>query len=466
MIKEILIICNRSDIVSLIRTAIGDRVGVSSAMSVLAALKSFSRPFDLVFMDLGPIHEDVAQAVQDVIAHFTSANPLTQLIALAPIEGVLKAVEAVKHGASYYLTYPFDGSEIRLSLEIAGQTLIKDLELEYLRDKFWKSDWKAVIRTSNTGMSEVFETVRNVAPTIATVLLRGETGTGKGLMARLIHRHSHRSEGPFVAVHCGAIPETLIESELFGHEKGAFTGADRRRVGKFEMACAGTIFLDEIGTISAAAQIKLLQVLQDGTFSRVGAEGQLQTDARIIAATNADLEKMADEGAFRRDLFYRLNIFPIEIPPLRDRLEDLPHLVDLFLTNLNRKYGKNIKGLHPDIKTRLGRYTWPGNLRELENVLERAYILEDGDVLMPSRFPVAIMAAPSRMPQSPGDWNDLPLSQARQMAVDQFEGRYLIHLLKHHRGRISSAAEAAGITPRQLSRLLSRHGLDKRDYRS
>jgi DNA-binding NtrC family response regulator len=466
MIKEILIICNRSDIVSLIRSAIGERAGVTGATSFSAALKSFHRPFDLIFIDLDPIHKDAAIAVQDVTAHFTTANPLAQVIALAPNEGVLKAVEAVKHGASYYLTYPFDGAEIRLALEIVEETLAKNLELEYLRDKFWKSDWKEIIHTSNAVMRRVFESVRSVAPTIATVLLRGETGTGKGLMARLIHWHSHRSEGPFVSVHCGAIAETLIESELFGHEKGAFTGADRRRVGKFEMARGGTIFLDEIGTIGAAAQIKLLQVLQDGTFSRVGGEGQLQTNARIIAATNADLEKMVDGGAFRRDLFYRLNIFPIEIPPLRDRLEDLPHLVELALSNLNRKYGKNIQRLHPDVEAHLRHYIWPGNLRELENVLERAYILESGDILMPERFPVAIMADPSHIGQSRDDWDELPLSQARQMAVDQFEIRYLVNLLKRHKGRINSAAEAAGITPRQLNRLVSRHGLDKRNYRS
>jgi transcriptional regulator with GAF, ATPase, and Fis domain len=230
------------------------------------------------------------------------------------------------------------------------------------------------------------------------------------------------------------------------------------------MARDGTIFLDEIGTITPAAQIKLLQVLQDGTFSRLGAQEQLRTNARIIAATNADLQELADAGSFRKDLLYRLNVFPIEIPPLRDRLEDLPHLVDLFLTNLNAKYGKTIKGVHPEVKKNLQTYLWPGNLRELENVLERAYILETGDVLMTERFPQAMMMG-SQIDHIIDNQNELPLSKARQLAIDEFERLYLIKLLKKHNGRINVSAAEAGVTARQLSRLVSRHGLDKKKYK-
>lgn len=464
MVKETLVICSNNEVVQLIKATIGQESNVCSANGLSIALTSLKKQFDLIFIDLAILGDDIGPSLAKTIHHFRKHHHQAQFVVLAPKEEVRRAVEAVKLGANDYLTYPLDNAEIQLVLEIVKKTTSKNLELEYLRDKFWKSDWLEIIHTKNPVMRRVFENVRSVAPTIATALLLGETGTGKGLMARLIHLHSHRCEGPFVAVHCGAIPETLIESELFGHEKGAFTGADRRRIGKFEMARDGTIFLDEIGTISPAAQIKLLQVLQDGTFSRLGVQEQLHTNARIIAATNADLQQMADSGLFRKDLLYRLNVFPIEIPPLRDRLEDLPHLVDLFLTNLNAKYGKTVSGVHPEAKNCLRSYHWPGNLRELENILERAYILEPGNLLMPEGFPQALMNA-SESGRAIDSREDLPLAKARQLAIDEFERLYLIKLLKKHKGRINSSAAEAEITPRQLSRLISRHGLDKKKYK-
>ncbi|MGD9368963.1 MAG: sigma-54 dependent transcriptional regulator [Desulfobacteraceae bacterium] len=465
MIKDVLVICSIPEVIALIENALSETAVIRSNVNIDKALTDVKRQFDLIFIDLILLGDDIAAPLEKTILHFRKYNPQAQFVALTPKETVRRAVEAVKLGVNDYLTYPMDSAEIHLVLETAKETTAKNLELEYLRDKFWKADWLEIIRTNNPVMRLVYENVRSVAPTIATVLLLGETGTGKGLMARLIHWHSHRSDGPFVAVHCGAIPETLIESELFGHEKGAFTGADRRRIGKFEMARDGTIFLDEIGTITPAAQIKLLQVLQDGTFSRLGAQEQLRTNARIITATNADLQQMADAGAFRRDLLYRLNVFPIEIPPLKDRLEDLPHLIDLFLANLNAKYGKAIKGVHPGVKENLQTYLWPGNLRELENVLERAYILETGDVLMPDRFPRAMMIDSKIDHFIIDNQEGLTLAKARQLAIDEFERLYLIKLLKKHKGRINSSAAEAGVTPRQLSRLVSRHGLDKKKYR-
>jgi two-component system response regulator HydG len=464
MIKEILVIGDRPEVVELIRDAIGKKSNVIGIKGLSGALTSPKKQFDMIFIDLALLEDDLAGPLEETIQHFRKQHREVQFVVLAPKEKVRRAVEAVKLGANDYLIYPIDSAEIRLVLDTAKEAIAKNLELEYLRDKFWKADWLEIIHTNNPVMRQVFDNVRSVAPTIATVLLLGETGTGKGLMARLIHLHSHRSEGPFVSVHCGAIPETLIESELFGHEKGAFTGADRRRIGKFEMAQDGTIFLDEIGTITPAAQIKLLQVLQDGTFSRLGAQEQFRTNARIIAATNADLKQMAASGAFRWDLLYRLNVFPIEIPPFRDRLEDLPHLIDLFLSNLNTKYGKAIDRVHPGLIKDLHTYLWPGNLRELENVLERAYILETGDMLMPEHFPQGLKVG-SKIDHIINNREELPLSKARQLAIDEFERLYLIKLLKRHKGRINSSAAEAGITPRQLSRLVSRHGLDKKMYK-
>lgn len=283
-------------------------------------------------------------------------------------------------------------------------------------------------------------------------------------MARLIHQHSRRADKPFISVHCGAIPDTLMESELFGYEKGAFTGADRRKSGKFDMARGGTIFLDEIGTLTPSAQIKLLHVLQDGIFSRVGGESFLNADVRIIAATNADLSALVKNGSFRKDLFYRLNVFPVEIPPLKDRLEDLEYLSRIFLRNLNVRYAKEIEALHPSVLDGFRNHDWPGNIRELENVLERAYIIEQGTTMMPQSFPWDIMT--NIDPDTGNGKGDTPgLSAARHCAVTAFEHAYLTALLNRTQGRINLAAQIAGVTSRQLNRLLNRHGLDKNQFK-
>ena len=339
-------------------------------------------------------------------------------------------------------------------------------EADRLRDRFWKTEWIDIVRSRNPAMHEVFEKIRAVAPTIATVLLLGETGTGKGLMARLTHWHSLRCEKPLVAVHCGAIPETLIESELFGHEQGAFTGAVRRKLGKFEVACKGTIFLDEIGTITPSVQIKLLQVLQDGTYCRIGGEQTLHTDARIIFATNANLEALVAEGRFRKDLYYRVKIFPIEIPPLRERIEDLPYLTETFLQKLNQRYNKDIGGMPPDVREALQGYSWPGNVRELENVMERAYILETSDILTLRSFPSDITSAEAKRTEECPMGEGFSLAEARQLAVEAFERQYLRDLLTRHNGRIGTAAQNAGITPRQLNRLMNRYAINKKDHRT
>ena len=462
--EDVLIICSDSEVNRLIESKIGPKTNLRSVIDPATALSSRESRFDLVFIDVTLMRDNFAHEFQQTIRHFNCFNPLVQFVALAPKEMVRQAVDAVRQGAGDYLTYPIDGVEVELVLETVKQNQIKNLELLYLRDKFWKSDWLDIIHTENPHMHRIFEKVRSVAPTIATVLLLGATGTGKGLMARLIHRHSHRSDGPFVSVHCGAIPETLIESELFGHERGAFTGAERRKIGKFEMAHDGTMFLDEIGTIAPAAQIKLLQVLQGGTFNRVGGTELLHTNARIIAATNADLQQMAESGAFRKDLYYRLNIFPIELPPLKDRMEDFTRLVGLFLANLNKKYGKNINQLQTGLADSLKAYHWPGNLRELENVLERAYILETSDVLRPDAFTETLNFS-SKNIHAIDDGMALSITDARQNAVDEFERAYLVRLLKKHGGKINLSAKEADISTRQLNRLAAKHGMDKKLFK-
>jgi transcriptional regulator with GAF, ATPase, and Fis domain len=313
-------------------------------------------------------------------------------------------------------------------------------------------------------MNRIFEQIRSVAPTRSTVLLIGETGTGKSVLAKLVHQQSNRKDDQFISVHCGAIQDTLIESEMFGHEKGAFTGAVRNKMGRFEIATGGTIFLDEIGTITPAAQIKLLQVLQDGTYQKVGGEQTFKTDVRVITATNADLKNMCHEGTFRKDLYYRLNVFPIEIPPLRDRSEDIPLFITSFLNKLNQFSVKSINGVHPQVIESLRNYSWPGNIRELENLVERAYILEASSVLTPESFPSDLFEAETTSVFIPSS-EHMTLAQSRQRGIEEIERNYLKDVLAHNKGKINESARDAGISSRQLNKLMNRYGIRKEEFK-
>ena len=346
-----------------------------------------------------------------------------------------------------------------------NETFLLRSELDYLRDQFWQPSSLAIIQTQSPAMQQVFAKIRSVAPTKSTVLLTGETGTGKGVLASLIHQHSNRRDAKLVNVHCGAIPDTLLESELFGHEKGAFTGADRRKLGKFEISKGGTIFLDEIGTVTPAAQIKLLQVLQDGTFQRVGGEAALQADVRVVAASNMDLKEMCDNGQFRKDLYFRLNVFPVEIPPLRERKEDIPHIVEVIVDRLNRFHVKEIRNVHPDVMEAFLNYPWPGNIRELENLIERAYILESSSTLTPVGFPLELFTLESPSAGRGLDSSNT-LAEVRRRAMEEVEKRYLKDLLASKNGKIRESAEVAGITTRQLHKLLRKYEIKKEDFKS
>ena len=371
---------------------------------------------------------------------------------------------AVKGGAGDYLTYPVDPQEVRHVVDSLKEQIRRQMELNYLREDYWKTEVEGVCRTESQLMKKVFQQVRSVAPTRSTVLLQGETGTGKGVLARLIHSCSNRADGPFISVNCGAIPDTLAESELFGHERGAFTGANRRKLGKFEIAEGGTIVLDEVGTISPSAQIKLLQVLQERTFCRVGGEITIDTDVRVIASTNEQLGDLITKGVFRSDLYYRLNVFPINLPPLRQRLEDIPILVEEFLKRLNLAYGKKICGLDITAMEAFQKYTWPGNIRELENVIERAYILENSRILTPECFPAELFAFPTLVASENG--NGLPsLHEARRRSLEMMERQYLREILTLYRGRVDKSAETAGITTRQIYNLMAKHGFRKEDFK-
>lgn len=338
-------------------------------------------------------------------------------------------------------------------------------ELNYLRDTFWKKDSLGIIKSKSPRMLEVLSKIRSVAPTRSTVLLQGETGVGKGVLARLIHNHSDCCNGPFLSVHCGAIPETLLESELFGHEKGAFTGAMKNKQGCFELAKNGTIFLDEISTVTQATQIRLLQVLQDKTFRRLGGQNEVETNVRIVSASNVDLMQMMQEGTFRKDLFYRLNIFPIRIPPLRERLDDIELLTSAFLEKLNRLGEKCIHDIHPDVIESFKRYNWPGNIRELENIMERAFVIENTKMLMPSSFSEELLIDESSRAMNKIDAG-LSLAEIRQNAIETSERKYLIELLSLHNGRIGRSSKSAGIGPRQFNNLLRKYKIRKEEFKN
>ncbi len=425
--------------------------------------------YDLIFIDLqllhspGPDYSHLPEYKQE-LQPFWQYFPAAELIVLAPPDLIREAIKAVKAGAGNYLTFPIHPDEVKYVTESLYESIRMQSELDYLRGSFWQTDSMDLIQTNSPLMREVFQKIKAVAPTKTTVLLLGETGTGKGVLARLLHRHSQRGQNQFITVHCGAIPENLLESELFGHEKGSFTGAIRRKLGKFEIAHNGTIFLDEIGTVTPSAQIKLLQILQDRTYQRVGGEEILEADVRVVAATNIDLKDLCAQGAFRNDLYYRLNVFPIELPPLRDRMEDIPLLVDNILTRLTRFHAKDIHSVHPDVMEAFQKYAWPGNIRELENILERAYILETTSILAPQRFPGELFLQALPRPAIKNH-TSYPLAEARRLFLDRFEKDYLRDLLALHGGKINHSAEAAGITVRQLHKLLTKHKIRKEDFK-
>ena len=422
--------------------------------------------YDLIFIDLEILFRSSQSGdYTNMLQRFKQLCPTVEIVVMAKPDMIRDMVKAVKAGASDYLTLPLDPDEIQLVTEDIRESIIKESELDYLREQLWKSDSLEMIHTDNTAVKEVFKKLRSVAPTKTTVLLSGETGTGKGVLAKIIHRYSNREHAQFICLHCGAVPDTLLESELFGHEKGAFTGALKKKLGKFEIARNGTLFLDEIGTITPSAQVKLLQVLQDGTFSPVGAEKTISTNTRIITATNSDLKKMTEDGDFRKDLYYRLNVFPIEIPPLRKRKEDIPLLIQFFLKKLSNDFQKDIIDIHPQVKEAFKKYSWPGNIRELENLLERAYILETSDLLTPESFPAELFEKEVSSPVLSMD-TDVSLSEARRKAVLCFEKQYLKELMSRNRGKINQSAQEAGISTRQLHKLMLKYGLRKEDFKN
>ena len=342
---------------------------------------------DLIITDL----KMPGKSGMDLITLSRERKPAVPIIMITAFGNIEAAVTAIKKGAFDFITKPFDESELLNVIEKAISE--SEMNKELISNYFDKDGPFTEIIGKTPAIQQIFQTVQKIAPTDSTVLITGETGVGKELIAREIHSASHRRSHPFVKVNCAAIPETLLESELFGYEKGAFTGAVTNKPGRFEIAHQGTIFLDEIGEMPVHLQAKLLGVLQDRAFERVGGVKTIKVDIRIISATNQDLQSAIQSSKFRSDLFYRLNVVPIHIPPIRERKDDLIPLIDYFLKKFKTKYQKKITSLSPEIIAAFSNYNWPGNIRELENVLERMILMSETDTLSLNQLPIEIRGA-------------------------------------------------------------------------
>jgi len=364
------------------------------------------------------------------------------ITAYGTVEG---AVEAMRLGAYDYIQKPFQLEELELKAERAleHRRLITRLMLADRRELVHRFD---NIVGESPAMRRIFDVIAKVAPSNATVLILGETGTGKELIAEAIHRNSNRKDGPFVKVNCAALPENLLESELFGHERGAFTGADRQRIGRFELANEGTLFLDEIGTMSLATQAKVLRVLQEREFERLGGTRTIRSDVRLIAATNRDLEEAIEAGEFREDLYYRLNVVTIRMPPLRERKEDIIPLATTFLERFARDMKKPMRGFSPAALRLLTRYNWPGNIRELENTIERAVLMADGEIIEPKD--IAIGGA---RPEEQGRLGSILRLPPEGIALEEIEKMAILEALRMNDWVQKDAAKFLGISSRVMN---------------
>ncbi len=375
--------------------------------------------------------------------------PDLAIVVMTAYGTVESAVEAMKAGAFDYLLKPVDLDHIELILSKIDEKQRLIAENRYLRRKLEEVEIPAGFMGRSGAIKNILADVHRIAQSDATVLIRGESGTGKELVANAIHYASPRAKGPFLAVNCASLPETLLESELFGHEKGAFTGAVSRRLGRFELADKGTIFLDEIGDISPAIQVKLLRVLESRKIQRLGGGNDIPVDIRILAATNRDLESKMQNGEFREDLFYRLNVIPLTIPPLRERREDILPLVEHFIEKYSNKNNKTVKGITPEAKDLLLNHSWPGNVRELENLIERAFVLAPGDVIDLKDLDPFIS---QRTQVSEGGFDNLNLEYIEKMAI--------IEALKRTEGSLSKAAEMLGIHRNSIRLKIKKYGIN------
>jgi len=467
--KGVLLIVDDEPDILLVMTANLRREGyeVDTAADGVEALKKMeARDYDAIIVD----HQMPKFTGMDFLERLRSGQvkgngqPDIPVILVTAYGTIEMAVKAMKDGAYSFLTKPVQFEDLSLQVKNAVEHRRLSREVESLRHEVEERYQFGNILGRTPQMQDIFQIIRTVAETDATVLINGESGTGKELIARAIHYNSRRKDRPFVVVSCSALPETLLESELFGHEKGAFTGAIRQRIGRFEMADGGTVFLDEIGEMTMPVQLKLLRVLQEREVERVGGNQTIKVDVRLIAATHKDLQRAMSERQFREDLFYRLNVVPLKLPPLRERIDDVPLLAGHFLKKYCEKNQKQIRSIAPQAFDAMMHYSYPGNVRELENIIERAVIMEKSDALQRMDLEVAgTDGKPGQDFRISGH-----LQQFRTMkteVVERFEKEYLTRVLSMYQGNMSKASRHAGMNIKNFHEKMARYGLKKEEFK-
>jgi two-component system nitrogen regulation response regulator GlnG len=411
----------------------------------VAAVKKGPAP-DLIFLDVRMGGMSGIEALQ----HIRAANPKQLVILMTAFGTAQTAIEAMKYGAFDYIMKPFDPAKVLALAENAFKAHADMRSAGDYKPSINADDYREGIVGASPVMQDVFKVIGQVTASDVTVMITGESGTGKELVARSIWKHSHRAKGNFIAVNCAAIPDNLIESELFGHEKGSFTGATNQRIGKFELCDRGTIFLDEIGDMALATQTKILRVLQQGDIQRVGGTDTIKVDVRIIAATNKDLESMVKAKTFREDLYYRLNVVRIKMPPLRERREDIPQIVDFCLQNLVKQKKARVSKVAPEAMAVLVRYDWPGNVRELENLVYRSAVIAQGDAILVKDLPSEVLAAAGTSPATPSVASNPPIIAGAPQATPAVSGA----------SEAFAPALATAPTPKLATELTVAHALD------
>jgi DNA-binding NtrC family response regulator len=436
-------------------------LAVDTAANGSDALKALTeRPYSVVVTDLKMPRVDGLQLLEEVQKLRLPAD----VIITTGFGTIDHAVQAMRLGAADFLTKPIKLEHLRLVVQRSLRERALQDEVVALREKLHAQFKFHDILSKSPRMHDVFELISHVAETISTVLIVGETGTGKELVARAVHEASPRRAAPFVAVNCAALPESLLESELFGHEKGAFTSAVGQRKGRFELAHGGTIFLDEVGEIPLAMQAKLLRVLQERRFERVGGSQTIEVDVRVVAATNRDLLRLAKEGKFREDLYYRLNVVKIDLPPLHERPEDIALLAEHFVQKFSRP-GAAPKQIAPEAMEALLHYRWPGNIRELENAMERACVTSRDEMVRPENLPAEILTPSRPRLQVPVDLSR-PLTEQLTELTAAFEERYLRRALKKTRGHIGRTASLTGLSRRTITEKLALYQIEKTEFKA
>lgn len=449
----------RTNLQALLETSLtGSQIEFTHATNGLEAVSAVRlTSFDIILMDVRMPELNGLEALRMI----KEQDPRTFVVIMTAHSNLQDAIQAIKEGAYDYLEKPLKSDKlielVRKALE--AQELVSNVSIS---SPIMDDDVEKDFVGSSKKMQEVFGLINRLSQVDTTVLIRGENGTGKELVAQAIHFNSTKKNGAFIAINCGAIPEALMESELFGHERGAFIGAIERKIGKFQLSNNGTLFLDEIGELKPEMQVKLLRVLQEKKFTPVGSSREVKTNARIIAATNRNLEKMIEDGAFREDLFYRLNVLPIFLPPLRERKDDILSLVQHFLNKFSKNHTRKLTGITTEALELMKSYRWPGNIRELENTIERAFIIESSELITPAALPESLkVSVEAEKTEASSTTNPLDFELYKESAEKEF----IIQALQANKGKINQTVALANIPKNTLLRKIRKYGINPEDYK-